>query len=293
MRRGRYDVVDAHNIQSIFWGHLAALLAGVPGRVTTVHSDYDEEYTGLRRVAYSVLSRLMRRVTSQFVHVTGLLHEQARAAGYAGRSTLIPNAVPVTPDPLGPKDQSIAAEWGWPAEDFVVAVIGRLFAVKGQSYLIDALAALPDRPRVRLLVVGDGPLRAELEATVASRGLSQSVRFTGFREDVSRILRGVDCVCIPSLWEILPYAALEAAACARPIVATAVGGVPSVFRDRQTALLVPPRDAAALAAALRYLAEAPTEARRLGRAAYEMVRSSFSPEELLARTLHVYDRALA
>lgn len=293
IRRGRYHLVDAHNIQSIFWGHLAALLAGARGRVTTVHTNYAEEYTGIRRIAYSAVARLMRAVTSQYVQVTGILHAQAESAGYGARSTVISNAVPIPETPFGEKDLAVVAEWGWTAEDFVVAAVGRLFPVKGQSYLVEAMAQLQDLPRVRLLVVGDGPDRADLEGRVASLGLGGQVRFTGFRQDVSRILRGVDCVCLPSLWENLPYAALEAAAYARPIVATAVGGVPGVFRDRQTALLVPARDAGALAAAIRCLVESPAEARRVGGAAYEMVRGSFSTEELLRKTLRVYEHALA
>jgi glycosyltransferase involved in cell wall biosynthesis len=293
IRAGRYDIVDAHNIQSVFWGHLAALLAGVRGRVTTVHSNYAEEYTGIRRIGYSAVSRIMRGITSQFVQVTGLLHDQAQSARYGRRSTVISNAVPVPENPPERKDPSVVAEWGWTADNFVVATVGRLFPVKGQSYLIDAMVHLQDLHHVRLLLVGDGPLRPELEATVASLGLAPRVHFTGFRQDVSQVLRGVDCVCLPSLWEVLPYAALEAAAFARPVVATAVGGIPDVFRDGETALLVPAQDGRALASALRYLAASPGEARRLGRAAYEMVRSSFSTDDLLRKTLQVYDRALA
>jgi glycosyltransferase involved in cell wall biosynthesis len=293
IRRGRYHLVDAHNIQSLFWGHLAALLAGARGRVTTLHTNYAEEYTGLRRIVYRTVARLMRGITSQYVQCTALLHEQAQSAGYGARSTVINNAVPVPADPLSEKDHSVGAEWGWTTDDFIVAVVGRLFPVKGQSYAVGAMAQLADLANVRLLVVGDGPDRAALERSVADLGLENSVRFAGFRQDVPRILRGVDCVCLPSLWENLPYAALEAAAYARPVVATAVGGVPDVFRDRETALLVPPRDARALAAAIRSLAESPGEARRLGRGAYQMVRRSFSTDELLRKTLDVYGRALA
>jgi glycosyltransferase involved in cell wall biosynthesis len=293
IRRGQYQVVDAHNIQSLFWGHLAALLAGARGRVTTLHTNYAEEYSGIRRVVYSAVARLMRAITSQYVQCTEILHQQARAAGYGARSTVISNAVSIPDNPPERKDGSLVAEWGWGAEDFVVATVGRLFPVKGQSYLVAAMAQLHDLPHVRLLVVGDGPDRPELEATVASLALGDRVRFAGFRQDVARILHGVDCVCLPSLWENLPYAALEAAAYARPIVATAVGGVPDVFRDDETALLVPPRDPGALAAAIRRLAKSPALSRRLGPAAREMVRASFSTEELLRKTLHVYERALA
>jgi glycosyltransferase involved in cell wall biosynthesis len=174
-----------------------------------------------------------------------------------------------------------------------VAVVGRLFEVKGQAYLVDAIAELRDLPHIKLVVVGDGPQLGELQGRVASLGADERVRFLGFRSDVPRLLASVDCVCLPSLWELLPYAALEAAAQALPIVATAVGGVPHLLKDQETALLVPPADAAALAAGIRTLAEDPEGARRLGQAAYEMVRASFGIEKMLAETLKVYRRALA
>jgi glycosyltransferase involved in cell wall biosynthesis len=291
IRRGAYDVVDAHNIQSIFWGHLAAVLAGARGRVSTLHSDYREEYSGIRQLAYPAVFGLVRPLTREFVQVTEQLQERAELEGHGARSTLIHNAVSIPDSPPTSRDAAVLAEWGWSAGDFVVAVIGRLFAVKGQSVLVEAMAELGDLPRVKLLIVGDGPQLAELEARVASLGIGQRVRLAGFRTDVPRVLQSVDCVCLPSLWELLPYAALEAAAFARPIVATAVGGVPRLLQDGETALLVPASDPRALAAAIRRLAEDPDLARRIGRAAYDMVRCSFSIDELRRRTLAVYDRA--
>jgi glycosyltransferase involved in cell wall biosynthesis len=292
IREGRYQVVDAHNIQSIVWGHLAALLAGARGRVTTVHSDYAEEYRGLRRVVYPTAFAMVRPITRAFVQVTEHLQAEAERRGHGSRSTLIHNAVPVAQADLGVASDG-RSEWGWESADFVVAVVGRLYAVKGQGYAIEALARLPDVPRVKLLIVGDGPLRPELEDRAATLGLSERVRFLGFRADVSRILAAVDCVCLPSLWELLPYAALEGAAHARAIIATSVGGVPRLLVDRETALLVPPADAAALAGAIRSLATNPDETLRLGRAAQAMVRSSFSVEEMLRKTLDVYRRSVA
>ena len=293
IRRGGYQLVDAHNIQSIFWGHLAALLAGARGRVTTLHSDYGEEYGGLRGILYPAVYRLMRPITRHFVHVTDRLQERAESDGIGARSTLIYNTVPVESPPPVARDPALLPEWGWTESDFVVASVGRFFPVKGHVHLVEAMAELRDLPAVKLLLVGDGPLREELEARVEALDLGERVRFLGFRPDVSRILRSVDCVCLPSLWELLPYAALEAAALARPIVATAVGGVPRMLPDGEAALLVAPRDERALAAAIRRLVEQPEEARRLGRGGYDVVRRSFGSEEMLRRTLEVYGRALA
>jgi glycosyltransferase involved in cell wall biosynthesis len=293
IRRGGYEIVDAHNIQSIFWGQLAALAAGARGRVSTIHSDYRQEYSGIRKLAYPAAFRLVRPITREFIQVTEQLQEKAEQEGNTARSTLIPNIVEVPDSPWDSRDEGPLSEWGWSKDDFVVAVVGRLFTVKGQSYAIEAMAKLGDRPRIKLLLVGDGPQKGELEVQVTQMGLNDRVRFAGFRQDVPRILGAVDCVCLPSLWELLPYAALEAAAHALPIVATAVGGIPQLLEDRKTALLVQPGDSRALAAAIGYLCDEPQEARRLGRAAYLMVRQSYSGEEMRRRTLQVYDRAIA
>ncbi|HEX6070412.1 MAG TPA: glycosyltransferase family 4 protein [Longimicrobiaceae bacterium] len=292
IRSGRYQVVDAHNIQSIVWGHLAAFLAGARGRVTTVHSDYGEEYRGLRSVAYPTAFAMIRPITREFVQVTEHLQENAERRGDGSRSTLIHNAVPVRGLRVEGTAAADRSQWGWESSDFVVAVVGRLYGVKGHAYAIDALARLSDLPRVKLLIVGDGPLRSELAERVATLGLTERVRFLGYRADVPRILESVDCVCLPSLWELLPYAALEGAAHALPIIATSVGGVPRMLADGETALLVPPADAAALADAIRSLATHPDEALGLGRAAQAMVRSSFSVEEMLRKTLEVYRRSV-
>jgi glycosyltransferase involved in cell wall biosynthesis len=125
----------------------------------------------------------------------------------------------------------------------------------------------------------------------AACGIAHRIYFTGFRQDVPRILASVDCVCIPSLSEALPYTLLEAAAWARPILATSVGGMATLLEDRNTALLVPPGDPAALAEGLRWMAQHPDEAGRIGMAAYELVRQSFSLEAMIEKTLQVYDAA--
>jgi glycosyltransferase involved in cell wall biosynthesis len=128
--------------------------------------------------------------------------------------------------------------------------VGRLASQKG---LPVALAALGDVPGARLLVVGDGPERGALELRARELGLNGRVTFAGSRSrvDVLRALAGARAALLPSLWENLPHAAVEALAVGVPVVATAVGGVPEVVRDGENGLLVPPGDSTALANAMR------------------------------------------
>ncbi|NWF71321.1 MAG: glycosyltransferase [Chloroflexi bacterium] len=292
IRQGGYQVVDAHNVQSVLWGLFAAALAGAPGRVATIHSDYGGEYPGLKGRVYEGVLSASRLVARHYINVTEVLQQKAAAQGYGARSTRIANAVPVPPEPLRQKDTRLYADWGFAPSDFVVGILARLKPVKGHSYLIDAFGQLADLPHAKLLIVGDGPLEAELKAQVAALGLQQRVVFTGFRQDIPDILRALDCMCLASLSEALPYAVLEAASFARPLLVTAVGGLKTLLKHEQTALLVPAQDAAALAGAIRWFVAHPHQAVQIGQNAYHMVRQTFSVETMIASVLQVYDRVV-
>jgi len=285
IRDNRYSVIDAHNVQSIFWGHLAAWRVGAQGRVATIHSDYAREYPGLKGKLYAASLTMNQQIAKAYITVT----EQLQVL-YAPRidSTLIYNAVEVPTEPQQgkPNPQFFAPD------DFVVAIIGRLVPVKGHQYLIDALAQLTDYPHIKLLIVGDGILRDELSNRVIELGLQERVVFTGFRNDIPQILQSVDAVCMASLSEAMPFVVLEAATAARPLVVTQVGGLNHLLTNEQTALMVPPQSADALAAALRRLAGDSTLAQRLGQAGYDMVKTSFSTDAMIEQVLTVYQRAL-
>ena len=293
IRRGHYQIIDAHNVQSIFWGHFAALLAGAKGRVATIHSDYDREYPGFKGKIYEGVLRLDRLTRPWYINVTDVLQAKSARQGLASRSILIPNAIPVPETPPSFRDPVLLAQWGIVPGDFVVGIVARLKPVKGHTYLIDALAQLTDLPNVKLVILGDGPLQAALETQARHRGVAGRVCFAGFREDVSQLLSSLDCVCMSSLSEALPYAILEAASNARPILATAVGGMATLLTDYKTARLVPPSNPTALADGIRWMVSHPSEAHQLGMAAYDMVKRSFSVDTMVEKTIQVYDRAFS
>lgn len=292
IRAGGFTVVDAHNVQSIFWGHLAAVLAGVPGRVATIHSDHAGEYPGTKGFIYESVLRLDRHLSRETVVVSKVLLARYRREGDA-HCTLVPNAVSVPARPPAAADAAARRVWGCTPGDFVVVVPARLHPVKGHRHLLEAVARLKGTPRTVVLAAGEGPLRRELEDLAAALGLGDRVRFLGFVTDTASLLLAADCVCLPSLTEAMPYAILEAAAFARPILATAVGGIPDLIEHGRTGVLVPSKNPEALAAALGWLAGHPEEARRIGLAAYEMAKSDFGVGAMLERTLEVYGRSLS
>jgi len=164
-----------------------------------------------------------------------------------------------------------------PHDGVVLAAVGRLDAQKGFDVLLDALPAVPD---VRLVVVGDGHLRADLEKRAAELGLAARVTFTGWSEDVRGHLADADALVLPSRSEGFPLTVVEAMLAGLPVVATAVGSVPEAVTDGETGLLVPKDDVGALAAALRRVAEDPALRTRLGARGREVAAASFTVEHM-------------
>jgi glycosyltransferase involved in cell wall biosynthesis len=179
------------------------------------------------------------------------------------RVSVLPNPAPEAP-PLRPREE-LRAELGLAGDVLVFA--GRLGP---QKELGTGLAALVGVPGVTLVVAGDGPERVALERRSAELGLDERVRFLGSvpRDRVLELFRAADASVLPSAWENFPHTVVEALAVGCPVIATAVGGVPEVIRDGENGLLVAPRDADALAAAIaRFFGDAELRARLAAAAA--------------------------
>jgi len=183
----------------------------------------------------------------------------------------------------------------------LVGTLGRFTPWKGQDDFLRAAAQVAAKhPEARFLVVGDclsspaeraadETYRDNLHALASSLGISAKVIFTGFREDVPAVMNALDVFVLPSHEEPFGIVVLEAMAAARPIVATAAGGVPDIVRDGREALLVPPRDAEAMAAAIHRLLAEPDLAAALGRAAQERVAAEFPLWRHAAQFREIYN----
>lgn len=185
---------------------------------------------------------------------------------------------------------------------FTLLSIGSLQPYKGQAVLIEACRLLAERGLdFTCRIVGDGELRAALQGQVAAAGLQGRVELTGAQtqEQVARLLATADGYVQPSVitpsgkMEGIPVALMEALACELPVVASRLSGIPELIRDEQTGLLVEPRDAAALAAAIERLQADPRLARRLGRAGRALVLKEFDQAENAARLAALFERSLS
>lgn len=167
--------------------------------------------------------------------------------------------------------------------------VARLDEQKGHRHLLDAIAIVAARrPNLILLLAGEGPLEGVLRAQCASLGISQRVRFLGYRRDVPELFEAADIVVLPSLYEGLPLVAIEALGAGRPLVATEVDGTPEVVIEGKTGLLVPPANAAALAAAIERLLENQELASRLASDGREFVQRNFAVQRQIQQTAALY-----
>jgi len=209
------------------------------------------------------------------------------------RLLVIPNGIDlarfdVAPDPKLRSSLGVASSWP------IVRVVANLRRAKGHSVFLEAwTAVMRARPGARSLLVGDGPLREELETRAAALGVRESVHFLGVRPDVPALLALSDVIAHPSFAESSSNAVLEALASGRPVVATDAGGTREAILDGQTGLLVPPGDVRALATGMLRLLSNPAEARALGQAGRRHVAEHFSLSTMIRAHETAYDRLLS
>ncbi len=166
--------------------------------------------------------------------------------------------------------QAARGELGIAPDDFAIGTVTRLHDSKGNSYLVEAARlVLDERPRARFFIVGEGPLRQPLEDQARALGIRDRFTFAGFAKDVARVVSAFDVSVFPSLWEGTPLTVFEALAMGKAIVATDADGLVDVLTHEQDALIVPKRNARALADGLVRMIDEPETRRRLGAAAYE------------------------
>lgn len=216
--------------------------------------------------------------------------EMLRPSGGAGRRTdVIPSGVDT--DRFAPGRDRAAAKTrlGLSPATVVVGTVGRLESRKGTDTLLAAIAAVrAERPDVALVVVGEGPLRAELATRAEQLGLASAVQFLGDRADVDEVLAALDVFVLPSRTEGMSNALLEAMAMALPVVATAVGGTPEVIADGRSGLLVPADVPATMAAAIGRVLADHTRGRALGEAARAVVEERYGARSMVRRLEGIY-----
>jgi glycosyltransferase involved in cell wall biosynthesis len=286
LRRRRADVVHTHNPLPLIYGVPAARLVGA----AAIHTKHGKNPAGR---ANRMLRRAAAQLAHAFVAVSDTTADQAREQHDmpASRLHTIPNGIRLdryTPDPEA--RAAIRVELGL-GDAWVVGTVGRLDQYKNQALLVRAMGPMLSS-RVRLVIVGEGDARPEVEAAIAALPDPRWVVMTGRRMDVPRLVHAFDVFAMSSTTEGLPLVLPEAMAAALPVVSTAVGGIPSVVDDGETGLLVPV-DETALRDALAALEQDRDRARAMGHRAREEALARYSHDRMVDAYLDLYDQARA
>jgi glycosyltransferase involved in cell wall biosynthesis len=264
----RFSVLHSHMFPSAFYGGIAASLAGIP-HVVTMHGDGEQTKVWRRRASLRWAFGRAHAV----VAVSGPMRDQLREAlGPAcDQMIVVPNGVPLR---AGNRD-TVRAELGVADDELLVLSLASYSKRKAQGLLLEALRGLAPSIRWHAALAGpDEGAKAELEVQAGTLG--GRAHLLGPRNDVGNLLAAADVFAMPSLWEGLPLAMLEAMFAGRAIVASDVGGIPEAVRDGIEGLLVPPGDTAALQSALTRLLTDAHLRERLAAAARTRAQQSYS-----------------
>ncbi len=294
LRELRPDVLHTCNLAALEVVPLA-WLARVPLRVHAEHG-WDAHDPNGRNLRYQRLRRLYKPFVSQYVAVSRDLDNYlARAIGVpVTRRRLIANGVDTeTFAPARGERHPVSGCPFQPGRHWLVGTVGRLQTVKNQPLLARAFVrALREKPAMRgtarLVIVGEGPLRAEVEQVLAEAGMADLAWLPGARHDVADVLRALDLFVLPSQAEGTSCTLQEAMACGLPVVATAVGGTPDLVNEGVTGHLVPPDDELALAQALTQAFDQPDVLTRQGIAARDQATRRFGMSGMVRQYQHLF-----
>lgn len=290
VRRRRYDLINTHAAFPAIGARLVA------GRRPIVHTEHNLWSTRPWPTNIgNMLTFWRNRVVIAVSHEVAASMRPPRALSFLSKPPVevIHNGVDVAGAPRGPVARAESRRRiGADADTLVVGHVGSFYSKKDHTTLVTAFQRVAARlPQVRLVLVGSGPLEDPVRSQVADLRLTERVLFTGSRSDVVELLPGFDVFVLSSSVEGLPVALLEAMAAGVPTVVTRVGGIPEVVEDRESGLLVPPRDPAALAdGLLRLLADEALRARMAERARARA--QDFDIRGVVQRVEDVYDRVL-
>lgn len=247
------QIVHTHLYQAGIWGGGVGKLAGVPVIIATEHGmPFWEGYHHL------LLERLVNHLTDKIIAVSEEIRQSyINDQGVSSEKIItIPNAVDVERFSVLGSRNELRTQLGVDAASLLEGTVARLVQSKRLDHLLKAARLVCDAvPKARFLIIGDGPLREELEGQAMQLGLAEYVIFLGNRPDIPELLSALDIFVLSSETEGIPVSMLEAMAASRPVVVTRVGGIPQVIQDRRNGLLISPHDPAGLANAIVTLME--------------------------------------
>lgn len=293
LKQERFTLLHTHTSKGGVIGRLAGRLAGVPLIVHTVHGFAFHDFSRpLALRTYAGVERLAANWCDRIVTVSEFHREWALQLGIGDpRKTIaIPNGIALEELHPGRPRAATRADLGTDDNSLLILGVGRLAEQKGFADLIDAVSLLSKgtTPNFRLVIAGDGELRRDLEERIISRGLGGRAEVLGFRRDLADLYNAADLVVLPSLWEGLSIALLEAMAARTPIVTTSIPSNIEVTRNGEAAHLVPPAEPQQLADAILELAKSPDRRQQLCKRGAEIVGRYYRRENMAGAYVDLY-----
>ncbi len=293
IRKENFDIVHTNSSKAGILGRLAAKLAGTPVILHTVHGWAYHNHMGKRRKGlYVTLEKWAEKFTHKLITVSDLNIKKGLADGIGNENkyVTIHSGIDLNRfDPSNLDSISKKKEWNIDPSDRVVGSVTRLSEQKAPADFVRmANEILKHIPKVSFLLVGDGPLKDEIQNLIDRLNISKKVILAGLRHDIPELLALMDVFVLSSLWEGLPRVFPQAMAMGLPIVATNVDGAPEAIKDGVNGFLVPPKDFTTLAQRTLQLIEDPRLARKMGEAGRKMVYPDFCVKEMVRKTEHLY-----
>ena len=291
LRRERFDLVHIEDPYGNLLSLLTRYIAGVPV-VITRHVLADAAATGRDRMRAAILNGSARLAADRIIAVAGpVAGLYARQSGIsADRISVVHNGIAAPRTAIAEREE-IRTRFGWAEHEKIILMVAVMRDGKGHDDLLGAFGSIREAADgARIVFVGDGPLRARLEAIAAPFG--DDVCFLGERTDVAELMAAADVLALPSLSEALPTVLLEAAAAGLPAVASAVGGVSEIIENGQSGYFVPPGDRHSLSEAIIGILGNPALSARMGAFARQLARERFTVAHQARNTLMVYRRVL-
>lgn len=295
LRQMKPTILHTYNLATAEYAFTAAM-AGVPVRVHAEHGRDAGDPEG-KNPRHQLLRRLLLPFIDSYVAVSADLEQWLKRDVRIPEAKVlfIDNGVDTTRFCPAAGNEAAGAPFDIPAGSFVIGTVGRIQDVKDHASLVQAFIALrallpQQRDRLRLVIVGAGPLLPKLQQQVDAAGIGHTVLLAGGRNDIADVMKAFSVFAMSSIAEGMPVTLLEAMSSGLPVVSTRVGGIPDVVIDHETGALVPAGDPAAMAAALAVYAQDDSLVRRHGATARDRIVKKYSIDAMLASYTALYDR---
>lgn len=292
VRKNSIDIIHSQLPESHILAVLVSAITGCKAVVTVQNNNimpFNRSAPVRNRLRKSAMNFFFSKADMVLAVGNDVKKNVEKDMNYSGNLKIVYNAIDYDRFTVTYDTQQLKKNLGLSKKSKVILCIGRLVPQKGQNYLIDAASRLIGRyPTLKILLLGDGPLEAELKAKTEALRLGKNINFLGLRSDVPELLSLCDIFILPSIYEGLPLVVLEAMAASRPVIATNVEGTRELVSDGVEGLLVSPKSADHLAEAIDNLLSNPDAAQAMGNNGRKKVYNTFRLEQMVASTEAIY-----